>query len=145
MREGGSLLALRAAVVLVVWKDGIGFELVAGPASAIGLPAATLDISTALEIDRRLLEAAESQAQRGVAIARDAGLEAEPLVVADDPDAAVHETILRVARDRDAASILMGAHGHGPVAQMLLGGTTRGVLRQAEVPVMVVRHAASER
>jgi nucleotide-binding universal stress UspA family protein len=145
IREGGPLLAGRAAVVLVVWKQGLGFELVALPASEIGLPPAAIDVDTALEVDRRLLEAAESQARRGVSIAREAGLDPQPLVVADDPDTAIHETILRVADQRDAAAILIGGHGHGPIAEMLLGGTTRGVLRQARVPVVVVRHAESDR
>jgi nucleotide-binding universal stress UspA family protein len=144
IRSGGPLLAGRAAVVLVVWKHGIGFELVGLPASELGLPPATIDVNTALEVDRRLFEAAESQARRGVSIAREAGLEAEPLVVADDPDAAIHETIVRVAGERDAAAILIGAHGHGPIAELMLGGTTRGVLRHAEQPVLVVRHERDE-
>ncbi|MCW2984538.1 MAG: hypothetical protein JWR63_2108 [Conexibacter sp.] len=66
IREGGPLLAGRAAVVLVVWKEGLGFELVALPTSEIGLPPAAIDVDTALDVDRRLLEAAESQARRGV-------------------------------------------------------------------------------
>jgi nucleotide-binding universal stress UspA family protein len=145
IREGGPLLAGRKMVVMVVWKQGLGFELVELPAAEIGLPPAPVDIHTALEIDRELLAAAESQAQRGVAIARQAGLDAEPLVVADDPGTAVHETIVRVADERDAAAILIGSHGHGPITELLLGATTRGVLRRANVPVVVVRHAASDR
>jgi nucleotide-binding universal stress UspA family protein len=145
IREGGPLLAGRKAVVLVVWVQGLGFELVTLPASEIGLPPAPADVETALEVDRELLRAAESQAQRGVAIAREAGVAAEPLVVADDPDTAVHETIVRVADQRDAAAILIGTHGHGPIGELLLGVTTRGVLRRAGVPVVVVRHASSDR
>jgi nucleotide-binding universal stress UspA family protein len=145
IREGGPLLAGRTAVVLVVWKRGLGFELVALPASEIGLPPAALDVNTALEIDRQLLEGAESQSQRGAAFAREVGLEAEALVVADDPDTTIHETIVRIAEERDAAAILIGAHGHGPSAEMLLGSTTRGVLRRAQTPVVVVRHASSDR
>jgi nucleotide-binding universal stress UspA family protein len=144
IREGGPLLAGRKAVVMVVWKQGLGFELVALPASEIGMPPAPVDIQTALEIDRELLAAAESQAQRGVEIAREAGLDAEPLVVADDPDTSVHETIVRVAEERESAAILIGAHGHGPITELLVGATTRGVLRQANAPVVVVRHAASD-
>jgi nucleotide-binding universal stress UspA family protein len=50
-----------------------------------------------------------------------------------------------VAREGDAAAILIGSHGHGSIGARLLGGITRGVLRQAEVPVVAVRHAASDR
>jgi nucleotide-binding universal stress UspA family protein len=145
IREGGPLLAGRNAVVLVVWKQGLAFDLVALPASAIGLPPAQIDVAAVLEGEREIYRAAESQAQRGAALAREAGLEAEPHVVADDPETPIHETILRVARERDAAAILVGSHGHGPIGAMLLGGITRGVLRQAEVPVVVVRHATSDR
>ncbi len=81
---------------------------------------------------------------RGAALAREAGLEAEPHVIADDPETPIHETILRVARERDAAAILIGSHGHGPIGAMALGAITRGVLRRALVPVVVVRHAASD-
>jgi nucleotide-binding universal stress UspA family protein len=144
IREGGPLLAGRHAVVLVVWEQGLGFELVALPASEIGLPPASIDVNTALEVDRELFEAAESQARRGTGIAREAGLDAEPLVVADDPDTTIPETIVRVAGDRDAAAILIGSHGHGALAELMLGGTTRGVLRRAPVPVLVVRHAGSD-
>jgi nucleotide-binding universal stress UspA family protein len=145
IREGGPLLSGRTAVVMVVWKQGLGLELGALPASDVGLPPGTVDVQTALEIDRELLRAAESQSQRGVAIAREAGLDAEPLVVADDPGAAIHETIVRVADERDAAAILIGTHGHGPIGELLLGATARGVLRRANAPVIVVRHTESDR
>ena len=144
IREGGPLLAGRNAVVLVVWKQGLAFDLVVLPASAIGLPPAQLDIAAALESEREIYRAAESQAQRGAALAREAGLEAEPHVIADDPETPIHETMLRVARERDAAAIVIGSHGHGPIGATVLGGITRGVLRQAQVPVVVVRHAASD-
>jgi nucleotide-binding universal stress UspA family protein len=145
IREGGPLVAGRKAVVLVVWKRGLGFELVALPASEVGLPPATVDIATALQIDRELLAAAESQARRGVSLARAAGLDAEPLVVADDPDTAIAETIVRTAGERDAVAILIGAHAHGPLAELLLGSITRGVLRRATTPVVVVRDAGADR
>ncbi|MDX6684753.1 MAG: Universal stress protein family [Baekduia sp.] len=57
----------------------------------------------------------------------------------------MHETIVRVARERDAAAILIGAHGHGPIGELLLGSATRGVVRHATAPVVVVRHEGSDR
>lgn len=47
IREGGPLLAGRKAVATVVWKQGLNFELVALPASRIGLPPASIDVNTA--------------------------------------------------------------------------------------------------
>jgi nucleotide-binding universal stress UspA family protein len=139
VREAGALLARRQALVLVVWKQGIGFELLTLPTSTVGLPPAALDISAALEADRALYERAQRLAQQGAGLARDAGFEAEGLAIADDPEVSVAETILRVARERDAAAIVAGTHGHGPVEEVLVGSVTRGIVRRAELPVLVVR------
>ncbi len=145
IREGGPLLASRDAVVLVVWKQGLAFELVALPASSIGLPPAQIDVATVLESEREMYRAAESQARRGAALARRRGSTPSPASSPTTPETPIHETILRVAGERDAAAILIGSHGHGPIGARLLGGITRGVPRQAEVPVVVVRHAAFDR
>ena len=135
LREAAGLLAGRPALVVVVWKAGLAFELIELPASSIGLPPAPLDIRAALETDRALYEGAQNGAQRAAALARSLGLEAEALVVAEDRDVTVAETLLRLARERDAHVIAVGAHPHGD----LLGSTTRAVVRHAERPVLVVR------
>jgi nucleotide-binding universal stress UspA family protein len=137
LRDGGRLLSGRRAIVLVVWKEGLGFETIALPAATVGLPPAPIDVRTALEIDQKLYEGAQSLAQQGADIADEVGLEAEGLVVADEVDVPVSETIVEVAREREAAAIVIGAHGHGRLP--LLGGTTRDVLRHAPCPVVVVR------
>src|SRR4051794_6401564 len=59
LREAGPLLAGRCALVLVVWKAGVAFELVELPAATIGLPPAPIDIRAALETDRALYEGAQ--------------------------------------------------------------------------------------
>lgn len=139
LRDCGRLLGGRRATVLVVWKEGLGFETIALPATEIGLPPAPIDVRTAVEIDRELYEGAQSLARQGADIASEVGLEADPLVVADEPETAVSETIVEVARERDAAAIVIGAHGHGRLP--LLGGITRDVLRHAPCPVLVARDA----
>jgi hypothetical protein len=101
IRETGALLPGRAAVVVVVWKQGLGFELMELPAATIGMPPAMLDVRTALEIDRELAQSSERLAQQGADVAMGAGLEAQGLAVADDPDVPIAETIVRVARERD--------------------------------------------
>jgi nucleotide-binding universal stress UspA family protein len=139
VREAAALLGSRPALVVVVWKAGLGLELVALPTSTIGLPPAAIDIRTALEIERTLSERAQQLAQKGAGLARDAGFEAEGLTVAEDPEVAVDETIARVARERDAQAVAVGTHGHGPAADAILGGISRGVIRRAPCPVVVVR------
>jgi nucleotide-binding universal stress UspA family protein len=135
LRETAELLSGREAVVVVVWKAGLGFELVELPAASVGLPPSPIDVRTALDVDRSLLESASRGAERAAELARELGLDAEPLVVADDPETPVDETLVRVARERDAQVVAVGAHRHGPI----LGSITRGVVRNASCPALVVR------
>ncbi len=43
----------------------------------------------------------------------------------------------RHARDRSADMVVMGAYGHSRLRESILGGATRGMLEQAEVPVFM--------
>ena len=47
--------------------------------------------------------------------------------------------ILAFAAEQQADLIVMGTHGRGPVAHMLLGSVTEKVVRKARCPVMTVR------
>jgi nucleotide-binding universal stress UspA family protein len=143
LREAGKLLSGRRALVVTVWKQGLGFELMELPAATVGMPATTLDVRTALEIDRELAASSERLAQKGAELARDAGFaDAEGLAVADDPDVSVADTIVRVARERGAQAIVVGAHNQGALSEMLLGSTSRAVIHRADRPVVVVRETA---
>jgi nucleotide-binding universal stress UspA family protein len=51
----------------------------------------------------------------------------------------VAETIVTKAKDLEADGILMGTHGHGRVAGMLLGSVSNKVLHLSPVPVTLVR------
>jgi nucleotide-binding universal stress UspA family protein len=141
IREAGKLLGGRPALVLVVWKAGVGFELLELPTATIGLPAAPIDIRTAMEIEREQQERAQQLAQHGAELARQAGFEAEGLAVAEDLEITVAETITTVAGERDAQAIVVGAHGHGRISEAILGSTSRDVIRRAARPVVVVRRA----
>jgi nucleotide-binding universal stress UspA family protein len=48
------------------------------------------------------------------------------------------ETILDQARRFHADLVVLGSHGHGALFHLLAGSTTQGVLRDAQVPVLVV-------
>src|SRR5438270_1240851 len=138
VREAGELLAGRAALVLVVWKQGLGFELLELPTATLGLPPARIDIRAAFEIEEAMQERAQKLAQKGAGLARESGFEAEGLAVADDVEIPVSETIVSVARERDAQAVVVGAHRHGGAAEVILGSTTRDVVRHAPCPVLVV-------
>jgi nucleotide-binding universal stress UspA family protein len=140
VREAGELLSDRAALVLTVWKPDLGLEAIQTPAASLGLQPATLDIGAALEVSRALAEHAQRLAQHGAGLARDAGFDvAEGLAVADEPGLSVADTIVRVAGERNAQAVVVGTHGRGRVGELLLGSTSREVVRRAEWPVVVVR------
>ena len=76
---------------------------------------------------------ARDLARQGTEPAHELGLEADPLVVAEDPDTPIAETIDSLAKERDAQAVV-GPHRHGPA---LLGGVSRDVVRHAPCPVVV--------
>ena len=141
IREAGGLLAGRRALVVVVYKQGVGFELMELPVVTGGLPPPQLDVRAAIEVDEDLAERSQKLAQRGAELARDAGFEPEALAVADDVDMPVAETIVSVAADQGAAAIVIGAHGHSRLSEVVLGSTSRDVIRRAPCPVVVARPA----
>jgi nucleotide-binding universal stress UspA family protein len=135
LHEAAALLAPRPALVVVVWEAGRAFEAATLPVRALELPPVVLDMRTAFEAEEAAYEAARRLAEQGAALARQAGLEADGLAVADD--VTVAETLVRLARERDAQAIVIGPHGHGELRKLVLGSTLEGVLRRAPCPVLV--------
>ena len=124
--------------MLAVWKAGLGVELLATPA-ADGLPPAPIDIRTGLEIDEAQYENSQRLASNGAALARDLGLDAEALVVAEDPEIPISDTVVRIARERGSSAVVVGERAHGRLEEVFLGSTSRDVIRYAPCPVVVVR------
>lgn len=52
--------------------------------------------------------------------------------------------IIRYARQNDIDLIVMGTHGRGPIAHMLMGSVAEKVVRKAPCPVLTVRHPEHE-
>lgn len=138
VEEAGGLLAPRQALVVVVWEAGLAFELI----ETSMMPPVPIDVRAALEVDEKLYERAQHTAQRGAELARTAGLDAGCLVVADELTPA--ETLVRVAEEKDACALVVGSHGHKGLSELLLGSTSRDVVRKAPCPVLVVRGPAGE-
>jgi nucleotide-binding universal stress UspA family protein len=123
--------------VTVVWEAGRAFDLATVPTVDFGAPSGPLDVETAFEIDDAMREAAERVADKGVTLARQVGLVAERLVVPEAASAA--GTLARVAAERDARAVVVGAHGRGRISDLLLGSTARSLVNDAPCPVVVVR------
>jgi Universal stress protein family len=74
------------------------------------------------ELDRAAAEDAGNIAQDGVRIAQDAGLKAEPVTV--EATGPVWKTIVEIAGQHDAATIVMGSRGLTGMRSMLLGAAS---------------------
>lgn len=74
--------------------------------------------------------------ERGVAIAREVGFEAEGLRVEAERQTA--EVIIELAEQRDADVIVMGQRGRSGVKSALLGSVSRAVINSFHRPVLVI-------
>src|SRR3954449_175712 len=106
IREAAELLGGRPALVVTIWEPGLAYA--ASVPSSLDLPAAPVDVTTAVEIDEALDQRAHRTADQGVALARESGFAtAEAVVAADESNVA--ETLVDVARERDAQAIVVGS------------------------------------
>jgi nucleotide-binding universal stress UspA family protein len=74
-----------------------------------------------------------------LAAARESGVAATTTLLQGD---AVDE-IVAYADSTDVDLIVIGSRGHGPVAGVLLGSVSQGVLRESKRPVLIVRGLAA--
>lgn len=71
---------------------------------------------------------------------RRTGLEVSALVV----PGAIAETILAEAERLGVQLIVMGSHGYGAIAELIVGGVGKVVLRKASCPVLIVPQALAD-
>ena len=133
IERAGRLLADRPALVVTVWQP---------TASLVGgLPWAGVAVGVAdfVELDGAAAENGGRIANEGVRIAREAGLEAEPVAIkAAGP---VWKTIVETAERCDVAAIVMGSRGLTGVRSMLLGSVSNAVVHHTERPTLVIHRA----
>ncbi|BEV73622.1 MULTISPECIES: universal stress protein [unclassified Paludibacterium] len=90
------------------------------------------------DLDKPLVDAAQDLLQTGLAKARAAGVTAE-LQLVHNRGKPIAQVLLDAARDTAADVIIMGTHGRSGIMHLLLGSVAEGVLRQADLPVLLVR------
>jgi nucleotide-binding universal stress UspA family protein len=54
-------------------------------------------------------------------------------------DGAPAEIIVQTAKKQNCDLVVMGTHGHGVIADILIGSTAKWVVRQSPIPVLVIR------
>ncbi len=135
-----ALLKPRVTLVLTVWEAALAHAAVAPPPDVAMTPA--VDPATVLAFDEALRGHAERVANEGAELARSLGLDAEPLAVADVHD--VTRTIVEVAREHNAAAIVVGSRGLSGLRARFEGSTSKSVVKHAPCPVIVVHDVDAE-
>ena len=129
----------RRALVLTVWDGALAYSMVApGPDVTM---APTVEPAAVLDIDQELGRRAERIAAEGAELARSLGLDAQPLAMSDAGDIA--SAILDVAREHNAAAIVVGSRGLNGLRARLEGSTSKHVLKHASCPVLIVHEHGS--
>ncbi len=123
-------------LVVTVWEEGLAYvTMPTTQLNALGT-APPVDPWVAADIDHAQHEDAERVSRNGAALARSLGVDADPLTMPGTRDAA--HTILDMAREHDAAAIVVGSRGLTGLSARLEGSTSRVVLKHAPCPVLVV-------
>jgi nucleotide-binding universal stress UspA family protein len=99
------------------------------PMSGVPLPGFEPMPEPLLENEGQKLKLAQWRKEIG-----DAGIK----VSLHEPTGAVAEEILNEANEINADLIVMGTHGHGAMYNLLVGSTTKGVLKHSTRPVLLV-------
>ncbi len=130
IERAGELFGGEPATVLTVWQP-IAFVLARSSAGLI--PIAGVDME---DVDAACREEAESLVAEGTELARAAGLDAHPLVRAQDTSTS--EAILNVADEARASAIVIGSRGLTGLKSLLLGSVSHAVIQHADRTVVVV-------
>jgi nucleotide-binding universal stress UspA family protein len=132
------LFAGRPAYVVTIWEPGLAYAMSDLEPTGPELSPIPMDIEGTQDLEDDLQVHARRTAAEGAELAKAAGLDCEALVVADRANVA--EAIVKVARKRSVAAIVVGSRGLTGLRARLEGSTSSAVLKQAECPVVVVHN-----
>lgn len=130
IQRAGALFTGSRALVLTVWQS----DPIAG---SLGMGGEAAPAVNNIERDRAAADRGGRLADEGARLAQNAGLLAEPLPV--KAPGAIWETIVDLADQHDAATIVMGSRGMTGIRAMVLGSVSNDVARHADRPTLIVR------
>lgn len=139
VRTAATLLNATSALIVTVWEPAFATLPITGE-GVLGIDV-PLDPQSADLLDKASTERSATIAAQGVAIASQAGLQADAVTMPDELNVA--ETLAQLAAERGAAAIVVGSHGHGALHTRVLGSTSTKLLTYAGCPVVVVPTPAS--
>lgn len=129
----GRVLRGRRATIVNVWNSPMRHTL-SGRALA-GAPVGELRAFSA-DYEQVFADAAASVVEEGVALAREAGLDASGEAI--ESGSGAWRALAEVATDRHATVIVAGSRGRGGLASTILGSVSSGLVHNSETPVLVV-------
>ncbi len=139
--DAAEILRSRRAIVITVWEAGLAYATPAMPPDGMTM-SPMIDPEVAQSVDRDVHRQAEAVSRDGAALAKSLGLDAQPLAVPDE--GSIPETILNAAHSNNAAAIVVGSRGLTGVRARLEGSTSKGLLKHAHCPVIVVHETSDE-
>jgi nucleotide-binding universal stress UspA family protein len=129
IERAGEFFGGRRALVLTVWQSPAGANVIGWSATNAG----TVDFA---ELEREAVDEAGRIAEGGAHIAREAGLEAEPVAI--EANGPVWKTIIETADRHRAAMIVVGSRGLTGIRSILLGSVSSAVVHHADRPTLVI-------
>jgi nucleotide-binding universal stress UspA family protein len=131
VRAAAELLSVKKAVVTTVW---IPYTTVTA-AGVAGAPASVV-AGGVEQLDRETAERARRTAEDGARLAAEHGLEAS--AEATEATSNASAALLRLAKERRAAALVVGSHGRGGIGATVLGSVSAQLVQHADRPVLVV-------
>ena len=130
----GRLLPARKAMFVHVWNSPMRNTL-SGRALA-GAPIGEVRGITA-DYEQVFADAAATIVEEGVALAREAGLDASGEAI--ESGSGAWRALAEVASERHGAVIVAGSRGLGGLASTIFGSVSSGLVHNAETPALIVR------
>jgi nucleotide-binding universal stress UspA family protein len=125
------LLDADRALVVNVWQPGIAADTAPAPMGAEPVLPSPGE-------EERLESAARRTAEEGTALAREAGVAGEPVVLRGASAGEIGKLLARLAEERGATAIVVGRRGISRLAAIVLGSVSDATVREAHCPVLVV-------